>query len=556
MDKESKKSETERLLDQIEEFVKMDFADPQFKERLPEVFENFRNAAEELQVVEEELRQQNEELQDIQALLSAQRKEYQTLFEMAPSGYLITDEFGMILEFNRAVQELLRIAQDSPKKLPLVNRIFQREHKTFWAQLAQVNNSESVQEWEQTLVAADGRHFPALVRATRLAAHGDQGKRILWLIHDITERKEREKVRENVRVFAESLFQAVREPLLALTDDLKVMLANASFSKTFETAKNETEGRYLYELSDGEFDIPAVRSLLSELVSSRRSFEDFQIEHEFKNIGRRILLLNARRLSNRELGPIILLALEDVTQRVDGQRRLEQVMRELRQSNQELEQFAYLASHDLQEPLRMVTSYVQLLAKRYRGHLDSDADEFIGFAVDGANRMKALIESLLQYSRLQTRAREPEPVSAEQVLRKTLVAMQHVISENQAIVTHDPLPAILADPAQLSMVFQNLLENAIKFRREEPPAIHISAVEHETEWLFSFRDNGIGIEERHKERIFRLFQRLQTRSESSGTGIGLAICKRVVERHGGRIWLESTPGQGTTFYFTLPRRQT
>jgi chemotaxis family two-component system sensor kinase Cph1 len=242
----------------------------------------------------------------------------------------------------------------------------------------------------------------------------------------------------------------------------------------------------------------------------------------------------------------------DITERKEAEAALARKTEELACSNAELEQFAYVASHDLQEPLRMVSSYVQLLARRYKEKLDSDADDFINFAVDGADRMQALINDLLVYSRVGTEGKRLEPTSCETVLDHALANLQFAIEENGARVTHDPLPTVLADQSQLTQLFQNLLANAIKFRREEPPHVHLGVERGESKWLFSIRDNGIGIEEEYGERIFEIFQRLHGRNEYSGTGIGLAMCKKIVERHGGRIWVAANPGSGSTFYFTLP----
>ena len=226
--------------------------------------------------------------------------------------------------------------------------------------------------------------------------------------------------------------------------------------------------------------------------------------------------------------------------------------KELARSNTELQHFAYVASHDLQEPLRMVTSYTQLLAKRYKGQLDTDADEFIAYAVDGGTRMQALINDLLTYSRVGTQGKDFELIDCEAVLDRTLVNLQAAVQENEAVLTHYPLPTVMADDSQLGQVFQNLIGNAIKYHGDEQPEVHIGAERKNGVWLFSVRDNGIGIDPEHAERIFLIFQRLHTRAEYSGTGIGLAICKRIVERHGGRIWVESEPGKGSSFYFTIP----
>ena len=225
---------------------------------------------------------------------------------------------------------------------------------------------------------------------------------------------------------------------------------------------------------------------------------------------------------------------------------------ELTRSNTELEQFAYVASHDLQEPLRMITGYTNLLAKRYRGKLDQDADEFMAFAVNGAKRMHVLIHDLLTYSRLGTNAKALTRTNCEETLAQTLASLQMAIKESGATITHDDLPTVLADETQMGQLFQNLLGNAIKYRGANPPEIHVGCKKEAHWWLFSVKDNGIGIDPQYSERIFVIFQRLHTCDEYSGTGIGLAICKKIVERHGGKIWVESELAQGTTCYFRLP----
>ncbi|MFY9637686.1 MAG: ATP-binding protein, partial [Methanobacterium sp.] len=231
---------------------------------------------------------------------------------------------------------------------------------------------------------------------------------------------------------------------------------------------------------------------------------------------------------------------------------LAEMVSKLKTSNKELEQFAHVASHDLQEPLRMVTSFTQLLERRYKGQLDEDADDYIGFIVEGAQRMKDLIDDLLIFSRLNTEKRKLEPILMEIALDDVLFNLKSSIEENNAIITYDPLPTIIGDISQIRQLFQNLLSNAIKFHGDEPPEIHISAQNFEKEWLFGVRDNGIGINHNHQKQIFNIFKRLHTRKEYEGTGIGLAICKRIVERHGGRIWVESEEGKGSTFFFTIP----
>jgi light-regulated signal transduction histidine kinase (bacteriophytochrome) len=248
-------------------------------------------------------------------------------------------------------------------------------------------------------------------------------------------------------------------------------------------------------------------------------------------------------------------AIQDITAKKHAEQALQRQAAELARSNAELQQFAYVASHDLQEPLRMVASYTQMLAKRYQGRLDAQADEFIGFAVDGAHRMQRLISDLLTYSRVGTRGRQPRQVPSGDAVGRALHHLQAAIIESDATVIRGQLPEVLADELQLTQLFQNLVGNAIKFRGVTAPRVEITAARDDDAWHFAVRDNGIGLEPQYAERIFGMFQRLHTPAEYPGSGIGLAICKRIVERHGGRIWVESALGEGSCVHVTLPAAQ-
>jgi light-regulated signal transduction histidine kinase (bacteriophytochrome) len=226
---------------------------------------------------------------------------------------------------------------------------------------------------------------------------------------------------------------------------------------------------------------------------------------------------------------------------------------ELKRSNKDLEQFAYVASHDLQEPLRMVSSFTQLLERKYRDKLDEDANEYIWYVVDGAKRMQSLINDLLSYSRVTTKVKDFAKINLNETVDEALFNLEIAIEENDAIVVVDSLPQIHGDSSQMVQLFQNIIGNAIKYRSEKIPEIHISASEGDQEWIFKIEDNGIGIQPEYNERIFQIFQRLHGSHAYSGTGIGLAICKKIVELHGGSIWVNSKPGEGSIFYFTIPK---
>jgi signal transduction histidine kinase len=244
---------------------------------------------------------------------------------------------------------------------------------------------------------------------------------------------------------------------------------------------------------------------------------------------------------------------KEIEVRKRAEQSLKEYTAELARSNADLQQFAYVASHDLQEPLRSISSFSQLLARRYQGELDSDADDFIAFIVGGATRMQTLINDLLTFSRIGTRGNPFAPVDCENILQTAKENLTVAIAESGAVITHDRLPALVADQTQLTQLFQNLFGNAIKFHRpEEAPRIHVSSKRQDGAWRLSVRDNGIGIDPQYFDRIFIIFQRLHGREKYAGTGMGLAICKRIVERHGGRIWVESEPGKGSTFHFVIP----
>ena len=301
-------------------------------------------------------------------------------------------------------------------------------------------------------------------------------------------------------------------------------------------------------------DLAAVRAAMDEHIAGDSEF--LRIEHRaVRKDGSTVWVFNRGKVLLDASGTPVRMtgSCADISDSKQAEEELRQLAAELARSNADLEQFAYAASHDLQEPLRTVSSFVQLLARRYEGKLDADADQFMFYITDAASRMQALIGDLLTYSRVQTRAKEPRLISAEAPLLRALAALQGATAESGAVVTHDPLPVVRVDVSQLTRVFQNLIGNAIKFRSDEPCRIHVSVSEGEQEWAFAASDNGIGFDPQFGERIFQMFQRLHTRAEYPGSGMGLAISRKIVERHGGRMWAEAEEGRGARFCFTLPR---
>lgn len=363
----------------------------------------------------------------------------------------------------------------------------------------------------------------------------------------------------------DQIFQTAGDGVIVIDKDFNVLKLSETFSSLCGMSKDEAVGRKCHEVFSctgkkcGSPGCPVTSIINGE---ERIEVEVEKIRRDGTKVPCIITATPFRSPDGELIG--IVENFKDITHRRRTEKLLEQRAEELTRSNAELEQFAYVASHDLQEPLRVVASYVQLLARRYKGNLDADADDFIGYAVDGANRMKDLINDLLAFSRVGRHGEPFEPADCETVFERVISNLKITIEENGAQVTHDPLPTVMGDDVQLVQLFQNLIANSLKFHGEEPLRIHVSARRIkdsevrdsdsaiEQGWVFSVHDNGIGIDPKYADRIFVVFQRLHGREEYPGTGIGLAICKKIVDRHGGRIWIESEPGQGTTFYFTFP----
>jgi len=356
---------------------------------------------------------------------------------------------------------------------------------------------------------------------------------------------------QNALSYNRELIEVSLDPFLTISKDGKITDVN----RATEIATGAPREQLLGTDFSNYFTEPQLAKKGYKKVLEKGSITDYELVMKDKLGNQKNVTYNAvlyKDSANKIVG--IFAAARDITKRKLIEEEAKKYAVDLERSNQELQQFAYIASHDLQEPLRVITSYLQLIERRYKDRLDQDANEFIDFAVDGAERLQRMINDLLSYSRVGTRGNPFTKTDANAVVKRALENLAVVIEENHAVITYDNLPTLIADEEQLVTVFQNLLSNAIKFHKpDEPPKIHILAEEKESEWLFGVRDNGIGIDLQYKDKLFVIFKRLVGK-EYSGSGMGLAICKRVVERHGGNIWVESKLEKGSTFYFTIPKK--
>jgi PAS domain S-box-containing protein len=484
---------------------------------------------------------------------------YQALLEAAPDAMVVVNEAGEIVLVNVQAEKQFGYRRDELVGQKVKNVIPEGFAERLIADGAR-SAAEAMAQRIGTgieLIARrkDGSEFPIEIMLSPLAS--PEGILVTAAIRDISVRKEAEMHLAQMEGRYRGLLEAAPDAMVVVDAAGEIVLLNVQAEKQFGYSRDELVGQQVKNIipegfaerliADGTRS--AAEALAQqigtgiELIARRKDGSEFPIE----------IMLSP--LESAE-GILVTAAIRDISVRKESEQHLVKTVGELKRSNDELQQFAYVSSHDLQEPLRMVASYTQLLAKRYKGRLDSEADEFITFAVDGCKRMQGLIQDLLAYSRAGTNGKELCEVSGEDALRGALTNLRITLEQSGAVVTHDSLPALMTDETQLTQVFQNLVGNAIKYRGAEVPRVHVSATKNgDSEWIFSVRDNGLGIAPQYFERIFILFQRLHGRNEFEGTGIGLAICKKVVERLGGRIWVESQPGKGSTFHFALPERR-
>jgi PAS domain S-box-containing protein len=495
--------------------------------------------------------------------LAQMESRYRGLLEAAPDAMVVVNAAGEIVLLNAQAEKQFGYRRDELLGQKVKNiipegfaeRLIADGTRTAAAALAQQIGTGI----ELTARRKDGSDFPIEIMLSPL--ENAEGILVTAAIRDITEKKLAQEGIQQQQHLLQLIIESIADGVVVADCNGKFLLFNSAAKRCLgigavDAAPDQWSEQYGTYFPDAvtpypSGDLPLVRALRGENVDSTEVF----VRNAAVPDGRWLYIIGGplRDESGALRGGVVVL--HDITEHKKADKQLLKTVAELKRSNDELQQFASVASHDLQEPLRMVASYTQLLAKRYKGRLDADADEFIGYAVDGSNRMQGLIQDLLAYSRAGTNGKALHEISSETALQEALSNLRATMEESGALVTHDALPAITTDVTQLAQVFQNLVGNAIKYRSAEIPHIHVSAEKTDgKEWIFSVRDNGLGIDPQYFERIFILFQRLHGQTEFKGSGIGLTICKKIVERLGGRIWVASQPGVGSTFFFALPER--
>ncbi len=487
-----------------------------------------------------------------------------TVVENLTEGLIAADLEGRVFQWNRTALEMHSFAglAEARRRLPELAQIFAFSTLDGAAlpleqwPLARVLRGEELRDCEVRVRRITGAAWERIFSYGGSLVRDPQGhpRLAVLTVNDITARKQAEEAKSQLAAIVEFSDDAI------LSKDLDGIIRtwNAGAERLLGYRAEELVGQPITRL------LPAEQSEEEDEILRRlrrgeyvEHFETVRVAKDGRRVDVSATISPLRAADGTIIGASKIL--RDITKIKRAEEALRQANQKLQEQadelvtvNKDLEQFAYIASHDLQEPLRAVAGFVTLLKQRYQGRLDEKADSYINAAVEGATRMQALINGLLEYSRVGTRGSVPALASAQEALEEALKNLQTLIQESSAIVTSAPLPCVRADAIQLTHVFQNLIANALKFRSEQTPEVHVGSRREDDAWLFWVRDNGIGIDPQYRERIFLIFQRLHTRTRYPGTGIGLAICKRIVERHGGKIWVESQPGQGSTFYFTLP----
>jgi PAS domain S-box-containing protein len=499
-----------------------------------------------------ERKQAEEEIETERAFLS-------TVLDNIVESIVICDAEGQIIRFNEAARRLHGVPEQPipPDQWAEYYDLYQADGGTPLAvediPLFRALHGERVHDVEIVVKPAHSEPRSLVCSGQALTDKSDQVTGAVVTMHDITARKQAEEALRASKAILAKAEQMAHLGSWEWDVETDIFTMSEGWQQVHGCDSRQLPSEKLLPIAHPD-DRARIEQALDQALEGQ---QPYVIEHRIirQDDGEvRTIQAYGEVVRDAHGDPIKMYgAAQDITERKRAEEELGRYAAELKRSNEELEQFAYVISHDLHEPARMVNIYLDLLENRYQGQLDERADMFIDYAADSAERMQEMINALLDLSRVGTRGETLVPTDVEGVLERTLRSLGWAIEEANAEVTHDPLPTVLADQAQLAQVFQNLVANGIKFCKEDvPPHVHVSAEQENDEWVFSVADNGIGIDPEQTERLFQIFQRLHTREEYEGTGMGLALCKRIVERHGGRIWVESKPGEGSTFIFTLP----
>ena len=521
-----------------------------------------------LAAANEQLKQEIAQRHRVEQALRESEERFRSIFAESPIGIILYRPDGTFLSMNKACMAIFGIADVArARAINLFNGPLVPENAREMLQQGKTLRWDGLFDFD--LVKQSGLYQPAkagpLYIEVSITPLGLEGKGSLTgylvQVQDITERKQAEEALRQSEQLYRLLAENITDVIYCTDMNGRPTYMSPSVTRLLGYSVEEAMSRTMEEgLTPASRDT-AMKDLATEMALDykegqsgarvrRRELEFYR--KDGSTVWAEVTVSFQRDAEGRPIA--ILGVMRDITERKRDEEELREAMLKLSRSNAELERFTYIASHHLQEPLRQVTSYVQLLAQRLEGKIDSDASDFMAYAVEGAHRMHRLINDFLAYSRLGLHSKAFKPVDCEAVLYEVLGILRGAIEETSAAITHGALPTIMADGEQLTQLFMQLLSNAIKFRSDEPPEVHIWAEESESECVFSVRDNGIGIAPEFFDKIFLVFHRLHSPTKYSGTGIGLAICKKVIDYHGGRIWVESEPGKGSTFHFAIPKR--
>ena len=545
------KGEIVGAIESIRDITSQKIAEKEIKRYHDHLKELVEERTEELKKINKKLQIEIKKREEINQTLKESEKNYRSIFKHVGIGLFQSTPKGKFINVNITMAHLFGYL--SPEEM--IESVKNMEEEIYVIPKTRTDILDNIQKGRRTVRFEN--EFPRnngenWIAELNLRVIKDKYYKPVYLegfVQDITSRRNTEKALQESEQKYRTIFENTGTATLLFEEDTTITLINSEFETLSGYPKKEVIGKSWTEFVvkedlDKMLNYHDIRSLNPDLAPNNYEFrfirKDNTIGYAYMNI---VNLPGGQRIAS----------IVDISLRKNVEKELYKINEKLKRSNSELEQFAYVASHDLKEPLRMITTFLELLEKKYKDQLDSDADTYIKYAVDGSKHLNAMINDLLDFARLGHKKIEFSEFDSKRVFEKTLINLKSSIEENDAVVTCSNLPKISCNELLLFELFQNLIGNAIKYRGKDQPEIHVSAVEEKDEYIFSIKDNGIGMSKKDLERIFAIFQRLHTRDEYEGTGIGLAIAQKIVHEHGGKIWAESEPEKGTTFYFTLPK---